>query len=59
MSTTTSSGTITRRQALGTLGTAAATLAAAPRRARAQAKAPIKLTFWTWENPQQLSLIHI
>ena len=47
---------VTRREAIGRLGAlgAAAVVAASPRRVAAQAtKAPIKLTFWTWENPQQ------
>ena len=47
---------ITRRESLGRLGAlgAAALVAASPRRAAAQpTKAPIKLTFWTFENPQQ------
>jgi len=47
---------VTRREAIGRLGAlgAAAVVAASPRRVAAQAtRAPIKLTFWTWENPQQ------
>jgi multiple sugar transport system substrate-binding protein len=48
---------MTRREAigrLGALGAGAAAVAAAPRHAAAQpTKAPMKLTFWTWENPQQ------
>ena len=40
-------------QRLGAIGVGAAAVAGAPRRARAQGKAPVKLTFWTWENPQQ------
>jgi multiple sugar transport system substrate-binding protein len=51
-----SSTAITRRSAIGRLGAlgAAAVVGASPRRVAAQAtKAPIKLTFWTWENPQQ------
>jgi multiple sugar transport system substrate-binding protein len=40
-------------QRLGAIGLGAAAVAGAPRRARAQGKAPVKLTFWTWENPQQ------
>jgi ABC-type glycerol-3-phosphate transport system substrate-binding protein len=46
----------TRRQALtrlGAMGLGATALTVAPRRARAQAKAPVKLSFWTFENPQQ------
>jgi ABC-type glycerol-3-phosphate transport system substrate-binding protein len=51
--------TMTRRQAIGRLGAAAAAVAATPRRAVAQpAKAPMKLTFWTWENPQQRPWLH-
>jgi multiple sugar transport system substrate-binding protein len=48
---------MTRREAvrrLGALGVGAAALTAAPRRTVAQpTRAPMKLTFWTWENPQQ------
>jgi multiple sugar transport system substrate-binding protein len=49
--------TMTRREAignLGALGAGAAVVAASPRLVAAQpTKAPMKLTFWTWENPQQ------
>ncbi len=49
--------TMTRREAIGrigALGAGAAAVAVSPRRAAAQpTKAPMKLTFWTWENPQQ------
>jgi multiple sugar transport system substrate-binding protein len=48
---------VTRRQALGrmgTLGLGAAALAGVGRHAWGQVgKTPLKLTFWTWENPQQ------
>ena len=47
---------MTRREVIGHLAAlgAGAAVAAAPRRVAAQpTKAPMKLSFWTWENPQQ------
>ncbi|HSF06926.1 MAG TPA: extracellular solute-binding protein [Methylomirabilota bacterium] len=52
---------MTRREVIGRLAAlgAGAAVAAAPRRVAAQpAKAPMKLTFWTWENPQQRPWLH-
>jgi ABC-type glycerol-3-phosphate transport system substrate-binding protein len=52
---------MTRREAIGHLGAlgAGAAVAAAPRRGAAQpTRAPLKLTFWTWENPQQRPWLH-
>jgi ABC-type glycerol-3-phosphate transport system substrate-binding protein len=52
---------MTRREAIGhaaVLGAGAA-VGATPRRLAAQpTKAPMKLTFWTWENPQQRPWLH-
>ena len=55
----TSSGGITRRTVIGGLG-AAGLGAATPMvgRSYAQGKAPINLSFWTFENPQQRPWIH-
>ena len=54
---------VTRRDVLraGALGLTATALPSVPRVASAQTaptRAPMKLTFWTWENPQQRPWIH-
>jgi ABC-type glycerol-3-phosphate transport system substrate-binding protein len=43
---------VNRRKVLQGLG-GAATISALPRRGLAQAKAPVRLAFWTFDNPQQ------
>jgi multiple sugar transport system substrate-binding protein len=51
---------ITRRQAflrMGTLGMGAAALSGVPK-AWGQAKAPMKVAFWTFDNPQQRPWLH-
>jgi multiple sugar transport system substrate-binding protein len=53
-------GRITRRQAflrMGTIGLGAAALSGASR-AWAQPRAPVKVAFWTFDNPQQRPWIH-
>jgi multiple sugar transport system substrate-binding protein len=54
---------VSRRALLraGALGLAATALPSVPRAASAQTaptRAPMKLTFWTWENPQQRPWLH-
>src|SRR6202795_5140330 len=52
---------VSRRQVLkrmGALGAGAAAMTAEGARVFAQTKAPIKLSFWTFDNPQQRPWIH-
>jgi len=52
---------VSRRQALtriGALGAGATAVAATRTRAYAQPKAPITLSFWTFDNPQQRPWLH-
>jgi multiple sugar transport system substrate-binding protein len=48
----------TRRNVVGGLAAAGLSATALSRRAYAQGKAPIELSFWTFENPQQRPWIH-
>jgi multiple sugar transport system substrate-binding protein len=58
---TNSRSTVTRRDVLrgiGAAGVGAAASAPLAGRAAAQAKGPVKLSFWTFENPQQRPWVH-
>ena len=58
MTNTVVTGSTSRRSVVGGLAAGGLGVTALGRRAYAQGKAPIELSFWTFENPQQRPWIH-